>query len=214
MLGGSSPGSRLRTITLIVLAVLLLAVPSALGVTLLRKSTAVQTSQAEAVREDSSRSLDVSEEVYNSVLVRGSQEEADTDTSITQPTSRIKVLFEGSPMEVANGSAVPLSSESSIVAEIFVSPYPPTGFEADVDLYLTTADGEPITDAEITIDYDMMFMVHGPFFVSPKNMGNGHYLSSYDFFMYGPWTLETYIEAPDQEASIYVPIAIYVWPEG
>jgi hypothetical protein len=97
--------------------------------------------------------------------------------------------------------------------EIFVAPYPPTSFEADVDMYLMTAAGEPVIGAEIDIMYDMMLMEHGPLQALPTELGNGHYLASYDLFMFGPWVLDTYIKVPGQEKSVSVPISIYVWPE-
>lgn len=43
---------------------------------------------------------------------------------------------------------------------------------------------EAVQDAEINIEYDMIFMAHGLYFVEPQKFGSRHYFSSYEFFMY------------------------------
>jgi hypothetical protein len=96
---------------------------------------------------------------------------------------------------IANGASVPIVDD--IVAEVFVSPYPP-GIRADLDLYLLHGrDGEPITDAKVELISEMVFMDHGSYALSGKSVGEGHYVMPLNFLMYGEWVMEIYIRAPD-----------------
>lgn len=203
--------NKIRLLGLVILGILLLGIPAGIGFILLRKPAA----NFDLVSISTGENSEISDEVYASVLSRPTaSDEVGVDNSSTdttsETTSRIKVLLDDEVIAIPNGGLIPWSE--NIQLEVFIAPYPPTGFDVDVDFYLTTLDGEPITDAEIEIDYDMMFMAHGPFFNTPNNLNNGHYISSYDFFMFGPWILETYIDTPTQGGSAYVPISIYVWP--
>lgn len=203
--------SKLRISGLIVLAILLLVIPAGIGFNLLRKPAANIDSGSINNVENS----EISDEVFASVLSRATAEfGAEPDTVLAETpagaNSRIKVLLDDEVFQIPNGGSIPWDENMQL--EVFISPYPPTGFSVDVDYYLTTLEGEPISDANIEVDYDMMFMAHGPFFNSLNNLGNGHYITTYDFFMYGPWIIETYIVAPTQGESAHVPISIYVWP--
>lgn len=129
----------------------------------------------------------------------------------TEPL-RIKYLADDGAQGVANGGAIPVGEDHHL--EIFVSPYPPTGFAADVDLYLTDTAGRPIAGARVTTTWDMVFMTHGPFDTVFRDLGNGHYVGHFDFFMYGPWELLTTFTLEDGSGVAVPPVSIYVWPEG
>lgn len=85
--------------------------------------------------------------------------------------------------------------------EVFVDPYPPTRLTTWVDLFLSRGPGgRPVSDAEVIMEYDMRFMYHGPFKVIGDNLGDGHYLFTLDYIMYGAW---------DQDLEIHLPGKTY-----
>lgn len=97
----------------------------------------------------------------------------------------------------ANGDEV---TTDAIRAEIFVSPYPP-GRSANIDFYLTSA-GEPVEGANITLQYDMTVMEHGPFQLLAVPTGRGHYLAAVDFAMDGVFWLNVSVDAAGKESVI------------
>lgn len=192
-------GAKRSPIVTIGLAVTLILFVVGLGIGFLRNAKSVEAGSNQ-------NNVSISEEVYSSVLQRG---EAVNDDPV-ETVSRIKVLLDDSPLSVPNGGVISISEDLQL--EIFVSPYPPATFDVDVDLFLMSAMEEPVTGAEISVLYDMMFMNHGPFQTAIAEVGGGHYVASYDLYMFGPWVLETYIKAPGGEPSVFLPISIYVWP--
>ncbi len=112
---------------------------------------------------------------------------------------------------IPNQGTIPLSDE--LLLQVKVSPYPPTSFDLDVLFFLSTVDGEPITDAEITTLWDMTLMYHGPFETQFTNEGGGRYAAFLDLFMVGPWGLELDIATPTYHDIESVSLIIYVWPE-
>jgi len=111
----------------------------------------------------------------------------------------------------ANGASIALADDLQVA--VTVTPFPPTTFDATVDLLLTTADGTPIVDAEVITVWDMAVMWHGPFETRFANLGDGHYLARFDFFMFGPWQLETQVRVPRHAPVDDISISIYTWPE-
>lgn len=97
----------------------------------------------------------------------------------------------------ANGDEVAVGAMS---AEIFVSPYPP-GRTANIDFYLTSA-GEPVEGANITLQYDMTVMEHGPFQLLAVPTGRGHYLAAVDFAMDGVFWLNVSLDIANDESII------------
>ena len=114
-------------------------------------------------------------------------------------------------VNLANGGVVPLSDDLALT--VTVSPYPPTDFDVSVDLLVTTLDGQPVTDADISSVWDMTVMHHGPFETVFRPIGDGHYAASFDFFMFGPWKLTTRVVAPSRGTDDLVILSIYNWPE-
>lgn len=115
------------------------------------------------------------------------------------------------PIALANGESVAI--DGGLVVAATVSPYPPTSFDATVDLLVTTADGTPVTDATVSTVWDMVVMWHGPFTTDFTNLGEGHYSADFDLFMFGPWQLATQIESLDAAKTGEIVLSIYVWPE-
>jgi hypothetical protein len=125
----------------------------------------------------------------------------------------VRIKYEGPDgiESVANGGLVPLGNDLQL--GVSVSPYPPTSFDLDVDLYLTTTEGEPVIDAEVIAVWDMIVMYHGPFETRFTNLGNGHYAAPFEFFMFGPWELATHVTSPSHGSPETIALSIYVWPE-
>jgi hypothetical protein len=123
---------------------------------------------------------------------------------------RIRVRMGGGLTSLQNGGDIAISE--AVRMGVTVDPYPPTTFDIDIDLDLTTTDGAPIADASVAIVWDMVIMGHGPFRTEFANTGGGHYQAHLDLFMFGPWELETEIDSsydiPDD-----LSISLYVWPE-
>lgn len=180
------PESKLEIIVWIGISILMLLLPAAFGFYRLR-------SPAPAIGN-------LADDLY------GGNGSGSSGESI----SRILVDLDGDQIELSNGGSVNLEDKYQV--EIFISPYPPRDYAVDMDLYLTTMDGETIQDAEITIEYDMIFMAHGPYFAELQPIGAGHYLSSYEFFMYGPWLLDVSINLIDEANPLELPITLYVMP--
>ena len=91
-----------------------------------------------------------------------------------------------------------------------ISPFPPADFHVDVGIELTR-EGQPVTEAAIDTIWDMIFMNHGPFETQIPHVGQGAYRASYDFFMFGPWQLDTTVRLPGSEPIDFA-ISVYVWP--
>ncbi|MDO8614332.1 MAG: FixH family protein [Dehalococcoidia bacterium] len=96
-----------------------------------------------------------------------------------------------------NGDEV---SAGGMNAEIFVSPYPP-GRSANIDFYLTRG-GEPIENANVSLQYDMTVMEHGPFELLAVPTGRGHYLAALDFVMNGDFWLNVSLDIANDESII------------
>jgi len=200
----ATPPRARRSLWLVAGAILVLAIPSAIGFVLLRGDSGPP---ATALEDGSLIIIQQSEQASEA----GSAEDfLQPAPAIDEAPSRIKYLdSDGRAVELPNGGTILL--DNGLHLEVFVAPYPPTDFSADVDFYLTTESGEPVTDAEISITWDMVFMTHGPFSAQPTHIGGGHYLAPFDVFMYGPWEFDTRI-ARDGEPSANAVMSIYVWP--
>ena len=106
------------------------------------------------------------------------------EDSIDTEDKRLNVTVGDKIVYIRNGGTVMLGD--GLAAEIFVDPYPPSTLRTWVDFYLTQ-DGEPVEDASIGVDYDMLSMVHGPFSGPAEKLGGGHYLSQLNYIMFGAW---------------------------
>lgn len=186
---------------LILVAGLLIIVPAAVGLYILRSGATPPPPGAE---------------IEQDFAVPGAADAGSDDITsadLLRPanagTGRIRYQVDGESADLANGGAIALPGGSTL--HVTVSPYPPTDFDTDVSLELTDADGAPVTDASISSEWDMV-MVHGPFYTTFEHRGEGRYgADTFDFFMYGPWQLNTTVTTADGEAL--VKLAIFVWPE-
>lgn len=107
---------------------------------------------------------------------------------------RVWIKDAGRIIPFGNGQTI---RRGSIVVEIFVAPYPP-GRVSNVDFYLTS-DGSAVTTANVTLQWDMTLMDHGPFELLAVPDGRGHYLARLDFFMSGDFWLNVSMRTPASE---------------
>jgi len=121
---------------------------------------------------------------------------------------RLSYLVGDGWMPMDNGGAVPLDNGLEIT--VTLTPYPPIDFAARAD-FLLTRGGVPVTDAEISLVYDMFIMGHGPFEAVAENVGDGHYRSDFDFFMFGPWELIPTVRVPGVPSTEFT-LSLYIWP--
>ncbi len=138
---------------------------------------------------------------------------ANTPSPGATPTARpsqLYLIFDEDPIPIGNGDTYNLNDDLSL--RVTVDPYPPVGLSAHLvmDLYLSDKLGVPVTDAAISISYDMFTMTHGPFEPSIIDRGNGHYLTSLDLIMFGPWGLEIEIRTPNSPETQELIIAVIV----
>jgi len=124
---------------------------------------------------------------------------------------RIAYETEGRPEIIDNGGTIPVADDLQMT--MTVSPYPPTTFDLEVDLFMKTAAGEPVSDVSVVASWDMMVMEHGPYETPFTNLGNGHYVTSFDFFMFGPWRMTFEVTSIADGRSETVNLSIYLWPE-
>jgi hypothetical protein len=111
-------------------------------------------------------------------------------------------------VRINNGDVIPLGND--VFMTVNVSPFPTDRFQVDVELTITRDDA-PITDAVIDTNWDMIVMGHGPFASNIPHTSGGTYAVSYDFFMFGPWQIDTDLKIPGID-PIDFSISIYVWP--
>ncbi|PJF41569.1 MAG: hypothetical protein CUN54_00775 [Phototrophicales bacterium] len=209
-----------RTTLLIIAIVLVIAAASRFVISSQTRSTPQSVANSETAPVNATTEDQAAEPAANgsenNLVVKvdlsslGSASSSNTDETSERESTRIEIMKDGVSVPVNNGEAVPLGDDLQI--EVFVSPYPPNSFNADVDFYLTTTDGEPVTDATFDLEYDMLYMFHGAAEAPFNNLGNGHYLTSLYFLMYGSWTLDTVIEVPNHDDRLTLPMVLYVWP--
>lgn len=96
-----------------------------------------------------------------------------------------------------NGDTIQIAG---MEVEIYVSPYPPTR-TANIDFYLTR-DGRPVETADLTLQYDMTVMEHGPFRLLAAPIGRGHFLAPVDFAMSGDFWLNVAVNTAGTQSVI------------
>lgn len=110
---------------------------------------------------------------------------------------RLWIVDGEEPVEFDNGHTV---TANGLDIEIYVSPYPPAR-SANVDFYVVRG-GVPVEDANVTLEFDMTVMEHGPFSLSAHPTGGGHYLASLDFIMTGDFLVNVAFDVGDSESVV------------
>lgn len=127
--------------------------------------------------------------------------------SIDTEDKRLNVTVGGKTTYIRNGGRVELGD--GLAVEVYLDPYPPTTLHAVLDLYLTR-DGEPVDDASIDVEFDMLSMAHGPFVATAKKIGGGHHLTTLDYIMFGAW--DQFVTVRRDLERIRFPLVIVAYP--
>jgi hypothetical protein len=94
-----------------------------------------------------------------------------------------------------NGGRVPLAEDK--VAEIFLSPYPPD-WNTDLNLFLLDKETyQPVTDVDVDLEYEMVYMDHGIDALTGTKVKDGHYVLPLSFLMYGDWSVDVTLGLPE-----------------
>lgn len=119
------------------------------------------------------------------------------------------VTEEGETIPVpSDAPELPESAAAQSIANLNVtlaiSPYPPTSFQnGTFDITLTDDQGQPVTDAEISLDLTMPGMWMPPSKPETQNVGNGEYEASAFWTMRGLWRIEVIIERGGEKQSAF-----------
>ena len=98
----------------------------------------------------------------------------------------------GNAIALENGGRVPLGDDK--VAEVFLSPYPPE-WNTDLHLFLLNKDDfSPVTDVDVDLEYEMVWMDHGIDAQTGTKIADGRYLMPLSFLMYGDWQVDVRLD--------------------
>ncbi len=111
--------------------------------------------------------------------------------------TRVWIRERGQTTVFENGRSV---NADGTEVEIYVSPFPP-GRTANIDFYVTR-DGQSVDRTNITLQYDMTIMDHGPFQLIAVPTGRGHFLAPLDFVMDGDFWVNVSVDADGKESVI------------
>jgi hypothetical protein len=131
------------------------------------------------------------------VTGRGSEPSPPSQSGAAGADPRLWIKENGVQQPFENGRAVTIDGTK---VEIYVSPYPP-GRTATIDFYLTR-NGQPVENANLSLQYDMTVMEHGPFKLLAVPTGRGHFLAPLEFAMTGDFWLNVSLNLPGQESVI------------
>ncbi len=142
--------------------------------------------------------------------IRPAESTASPQLAPTENPSQLYLILDGEPTPIENGESVQLTDDLAV--QITVDPYPPIGLSVQplLDLYLFDPAGRPVRGAAIEITYDMLSMAHGPFQPRTIEQESGHYLTSLDLLMFGPWGMEIEILMPSGTAAVQLRIVVFV----
>ncbi len=120
----------------------------------------------------------------------------------------------------ADGTTIPWAGEklpentarqetNGLVVSLVLNPYPPTGSQAsNFDVTLTDANGQPVTDANISLDLTMPSMYMPPNNFALEAGSGGNYQSSGRFTMRGQWRIEVIITRGSQKQSFFFDVSL------
>ncbi len=85
---------------------------------------------------------------------------------------------------------------------IFSSRNPPVRGDNNLEALVTDSNGQPITDAHLAFDLDMINMSHGQNIVAAAPLGSGRYGAKVHFLMSGPWRVIVDVQRAGQTSSV------------
>ena len=108
---------------------------------------------------------------------------------------RLGFVQRGGVTAMKNGGRVPLSEDK--IAEVFLAPYPPD-WQTDLNLFLLDKETyQPVTDVEVDLEYEMVYMDHGIDGLPGTKVADGHYVLPLSFLMYGDWSVDVTLQLPE-----------------
>lgn len=103
-------------------------------------------------------------------------------------------LNTGDPVPFNNGETLKIDD---LDVTVFVTPYPPPR-AANID-FGVERNGAVLDDANVTMQYDMTTMAHGPFRLLAIPAGRGHYVVPVEFEMEGDFYLNVAVDTGARE---------------
>lgn len=212
----SLPGterSTVRDVLFGVTLVILLVVPVVLGFRISAAATTAPPAPGEVVElsggEEAATAAAAAQVVEDRSLgdAPSSTEDALTRGPADSGLPRLTFIIDGDSFAIDSGDTVPIGDGYAV--RVSIDPFPPARFDVVVEFEITR-DGVPVGDATIDTVWDMTFMRHGPFDTRLAPAGGGVYGADYEFFMFGPWQLDTVLTTPDTRHEFAV--SVYVWP--
>ncbi|MFQ5872877.1 MAG: hypothetical protein ACE5JL_03625 [Dehalococcoidia bacterium] len=130
-----------------------------------------------------------------------------TGNEAKPPSPRLGFVQGREATAMENGGRVPLGEDK--VAEIFLSPYPPD-WQTDLHLFLLdSVNYEPITDVDVDLIYDMVFMDHGIDAQIGTKVADGHFVLPLAFLMYGDWSVDVTLSLPEGKKHLRFIVKFY-----
>lgn len=128
----------------------------------------------------------------------------------------IAVNANGNPMPVptvqAGMSKLPentaLQESSGLLVSLAINPYPPSGAQSNFDINLTDLNGQPVSDATISLDLTMPAMPMPPNQLNMVAGEAGKYHAAGYFTMRGLWRIEVIITRGGQTQSAYFDVGL------
>lgn len=178
--------NRLTVISVVVFAITGLVFAACTGTT----GPSVEFSTPAQASDASVSDADPKQGVVETKVGEPGQDDADL------ANSRLGFVYKrGEAVGMKNGGRVPLGDD--IIAEVFLSPYPPD-WQTDLHLFLMDKNTfEPLTDVDVDLVYEMVYMDHGIDALEGTKVKDGHYLLPLSFLMYGDWSVDTTVELPE-----------------
>ncbi|NOH04889.1 MAG: FixH family protein [Chloroflexi bacterium] len=85
---------------------------------------------------------------------------------------------------------------------LFSDPNPPSRGNNTLEVFIAYADGQPVSDAEVSFDIDMTNMSHGKNVTVVELLGDGRYSGEVFFLMPGPWRVIVGIERAGETSAV------------
>jgi hypothetical protein len=124
---------------------------------------------------------------------------AEQPTAIPTLVSALPVIQDPAltPLPVLGGK-----QSGDLIVWISSNPNPPVRGDNVFEALVTDASGQPMSDAAISFDLNMVNMNHGRNVVAASALGNGRYRGVVHFLMPGPWRVIVGIERAGQMSTV------------
>ena len=126
-------------------------------------------------------------------------------SSVGKQDGRLSVLAGGKCVRLRNGGRIDLAN--GVSAELYLDPYPPATSKLWLDVHLVrSVGGKAVSGAKASMTYDMTTMTMGRRTADAEDTGDGHYLYTVEYGMYGEWqhTLAVRVDKTTHELRLMV----------